>query len=132
MNLLVNSCSNFNIVTETLQSGLSCQKEPNSSLDLMVLRPGFEPGSAAFSKRLRFERPSYLTGLYYRSVMTTEIVSALNFWCSKIVPQKIKNGGNLLVFSVFFRHPARRLFFLRLRSSNHIVNSYDHGCNFGG
>ena len=45
---------------------------------------------------------------------------------------KIKDGGGLLVFSVFFRHLARRLPFLRLRCSDHIVDSYDHGRNFGG
>jgi len=45
---------------------------------------------------------------------------------------KIKDGSGLLVFPVFFRHPARRLPFLRLRCSDHIVDSYDHGRNFGG
>ena len=38
----------------------------NTMLTAMVLRPGFEPGSAAFPLR-KDERPLYLTGLYYRS-----------------------------------------------------------------
>ena len=34
----------------------------------LVLRPGFEPGSPAFFTR-GVERPEYLTGLYYRSIV---------------------------------------------------------------
>jgi hypothetical protein len=47
---------------------------------------------------------------------------------------KIKDGSDLLAFSVFFRHlrHSRRFSCLRFRCGDHIVDSYDHGCNFGG
>ena len=44
--------------------------KPRSIYGRLVLRPGFEPGSPAFFHlSCNVERPEYLAGLYYRSVL---------------------------------------------------------------
>ena len=46
--LSVSSCSDFNRAFESAQISLSNKKELETSLVLVVLRPGFGPGSATF------------------------------------------------------------------------------------